>query len=668
MYKFIFILLTAVSILMIFSCAEDSSLVSVQDEIQSDSNTLRKKCTSVEHTEKLLNNPKFRKSYEQRMSAFQNLQGKALTKALCSNPTVIPIAIHYQGVNNPNTTCLINLAKKQVEILNEDFHGTNSDISKWTGNASSSFPGVNFGETCIKFCIADQSHPSGFGLSEGQPAITINKTQGDQVNQWSGYLNIYVQFGTGALGYAPYGGSGNGDGVVIEATAFGASLSCGSVTPESPYDLGRTTTHEVGHYFLLDHIWGNGCGVDDEVGDTPSQSQDYSGCPNIGQSSCGSTDLHMNYMDYTDDACMYMLTNGQSQRMENYMNANLGNLKNNASTVCSEASQGGGGGGGDNPDDCITPTDLSANTTTSSISFDWSDISGAISYRIGLRAQGTSSWNNQNPTVSQYTFSNLSSGTGYEYRIRTRCSDGFTTWSSISSIQTEEEVDNEGECDTPTSINAGNITASSADIIWEASPDAIRYQLRYRLPGDSWTRVNTNSPSTTLSGLFSDEIYEYKVRTRCDFGWTAYTAKKTFTTDADGGGGGTGNSNSFTVEITLDDYGSETTWYIVNTSYDIIAEGGPYGDFRVGVVKRKDVELEDDCYTFVIEDYYGDGICCDYGHGSAKIVDSNNNTVAASDGRFGYYDEIEFCIQGGASKLGKSRKDVKSKKLAKKKK
>jgi len=429
---------------------------------------------------------------------------------------------------------------------------------------------------------------------QGQPAVTINRTQGDFVANWRGYLNIYVQFGTGALGYAPLGGAGNGDGVVIEATAFGAGAGCGSVSPEAPYNLGRTTTHEVGHYLLLDHIWGNGCGQDDDVTDTPNQNSDYSGCPSLNQSSCGSRDLHMNYMDYTNDACMYMFTAGQSTRMENYLRSSLSVITNNASNVCSEAAQNDGGGNDDGGDD----------------------------------------------------------GTG-----------------------DDNGGDDTEVCDTPTSASASNVTTTSATIAWEGYSDPIRHQLRYRIPGQSWQRVNTTSTTADLFDLLPDTEYQFRVRTRCDFGWTAQTAIQSFTTEAESTGGGDdggnddgGNTSSrdLTVEITLDDYGSETSWYLVDENYNIISQGGPYRDGINGRVKRKNVTVDDGCYTLVVEDFYGDGICCDYGDGSARIVDANGSVVVESDGRFGFYDELNFCIDGTSSKVGKRKRDTKSKSLAKK--
>jgi len=183
-------------------------------------------------------------------------------------------------------------------------------------------------------------------LQDGDLAVTINKTDGDFDTKWSGYLNFFIQSGTGVLGYAPLGGAGNGDGVVIDATAFGLGGGCGSVRPEAPYTLGRTSTHEVGHYLNLDHIWGDGCGQDDGVADTPNSDQEYYDCPSIGENTCGSVDMHMNYMDYTNDACMYMFSAGQATVCEDYVNASLSILSNNASNVIGGVNNGDSTGGG----------------------------------------------------------------------------------------------------------------------------------------------------------------------------------------------------------------------------------------------------------------------------------------------------------------------------------
>lgn len=299
-------------------------------------------CATHDKMDEWLKDPSFRAKHEAKFTRLST--ASALSRSTCDDPPIIPVAVHFQGVSGADATCLVSLAQTQIDILNKDFGGTNSDISQWTNGASSSFPGLSNGEACLKFCLADQNHPNGYNLVEGKPAVTINQTSGDSNSDFSGYLNIFVQFGTGVLGYAPLGGSGNGDGVVIEGTAFGTGSGCGNIVPEAPYNLGRTTTHEVGHYLLLDHIWGGGCGQDDDVADTPESNEPYYDCPAVGASSCNSTDLHMNYMDYTNDACMYMFSAGQISRSENYVATSLVILTGNASAKCSGAS-------GDNGDD-----------------------------------------------------------------------------------------------------------------------------------------------------------------------------------------------------------------------------------------------------------------------------------------------------------------------------
>ncbi|MEC8362128.1 MAG: M43 family zinc metalloprotease, partial [Bacteroidota bacterium] len=100
------------------------------------------------------------------------------------------------------------------------------------------------------------------------------------------------------------------DGIVCNYTATG-----NTGTASAPFDLGRTATHEVGHYLNLRHIWGDGgCGASDFVDDTPDSDGPNYGCA-LGSAACGTTDMVQNYMDYSDDACMNLFTQGQSDRM-----------------------------------------------------------------------------------------------------------------------------------------------------------------------------------------------------------------------------------------------------------------------------------------------------------------------------------------------------------------
>ncbi len=224
----------------------------------------------------------------------------------------------------------------QIAVLNADFSATNADFA----NVPAAFNSVK-GNMDIQFCLAtiDPNGNPTTGInrvnngiaSYGQAATETMKAS----TQWdpTKYFNIWVvRFGgdlNGILGYAQFpsssglsglnanGGAANTDGVVIGFNFFGTT---GAVS--SPFNKGRTVTHEVGHCFGLRHIWGddNGaCGGNgDFCADTPDQADENYNCPSFpSNASCSNGgDMSMNYMDYTDDACMYMFTVGQKARMD----------------------------------------------------------------------------------------------------------------------------------------------------------------------------------------------------------------------------------------------------------------------------------------------------------------------------------------------------------------
>ncbi|MEM1321529.1 MAG: zinc-dependent metalloprotease [Bacteroidota bacterium] len=128
------------------------------------------------------------------------------------------------------------------------------------------------------------------------------------------YLNVWVaDTGNAFLGYGVRPGElePHEDGIIVDTRYFASS--CQDDTPH----LGKTMTHEVGHYFNLQHPWGSAmnCDSDDGVSDTPRQERDYTGCPVYPVASCGSNDMFVNFMDYSDDACLAMFTEGQRMRM-----------------------------------------------------------------------------------------------------------------------------------------------------------------------------------------------------------------------------------------------------------------------------------------------------------------------------------------------------------------
>ncbi|MFI1772883.1 zinc metalloprotease [Thalassobellus citreus] len=214
----------------------------------------------------------------------------------------IPVYVH---IVLPNASDVTNTQiQAQLDVLNDDFGSKNtsqlpSGATTFINDVSN--PGISFS------LIGTDRH------NDNTPEWGTNnavKAAYPPINPDS-VLNIWVcNIGGGILGYAQFpGGSPSTDGVVL----LHSSLPGGSA---APYNLGRTATHEVGHYLNLRHIWGDGrCRQDDFVADTPSSDGANYGCPSYPTVNCKSADMTMNYMDYTDDACMYMFTDGQSNRM-----------------------------------------------------------------------------------------------------------------------------------------------------------------------------------------------------------------------------------------------------------------------------------------------------------------------------------------------------------------
>jgi zinc-dependent metalloproteinase lipoprotein len=113
-------------------------------------------------------------------------------------------------------------------------------------------------------------------------------------------------------------------GVTIEVTTVGSSLLSPDCGATNQFDMGRTVTHELGHFFGLRHIWGDGTqcsNATDYVADTPTQLFDNSGKPiHPKPNTCGTLDeMFDNYMDYSDDQVMTTFTMGQVDRMQTVM-------------------------------------------------------------------------------------------------------------------------------------------------------------------------------------------------------------------------------------------------------------------------------------------------------------------------------------------------------------
>ncbi|MCK8480945.1 T9SS type A sorting domain-containing protein [Psychroserpens algicola] len=301
-------------------------------------------CGMDEYMEEMLKDPVLAKEYKENQKKFKaeltRRQNGDLSKRGVGT-IVIPVAVHFPSGNEADRACLVALAQSQVDVLNADYSATNADISQWA-SASAFYPGLQPGSANIQFCLAISNHPVDGNtgmivdpeLLEGEPAVTIgyNFANGsgfpEQDSNWIGYMNFVVKNIGGLLGYSPGGGSlANGGAVVMNLGAFGTGSGCfgSGIVPQAPFNLGRTVTHELGHFYSLNHPWGPGgpsCATDDGFTDTPNTGQETYNCPSAGSlTACVPTEniLSMNYMDYVNDACMYMFTPQQMVAVDAYV-------------------------------------------------------------------------------------------------------------------------------------------------------------------------------------------------------------------------------------------------------------------------------------------------------------------------------------------------------------
>lgn len=242
----------------------------------------------------------------------------------------IPVVVHVVW-NKEEQNISDAQIHSQIDVLNRDFRRTNPDITKvpppWKDLAA---------DARIEFHLAKKD-------PDGNPTTGITRTRTTKTSfsyeglkqpvkskatggadPWPSdrYLNIWVcQLGGGLLGYAQFpGGPPETDGVVILHTAFGTEGT--AKKPGNPFNLGRTATHEIGHWLNLYHIWGDdngGCSGSDEAADTPNQGNANTGKPSFPHISCDNRpngDMFMNYMDYVDDDTMVMFTKEQVARID----------------------------------------------------------------------------------------------------------------------------------------------------------------------------------------------------------------------------------------------------------------------------------------------------------------------------------------------------------------
>ncbi|MEJ7912746.1 MAG: zinc metalloprotease [Chitinophagaceae bacterium] len=272
-----------------------------------------RQCASMEVLEQQISADPARGKRLEAIEAFTQKAISAGTSRIVGDTMEIPVVVHVLYKTAAENISDAQVAS-QIVVLNEDFKNQNADTSKVPlhfKDEQTSMP-IRF---VLSQVIRKATSKKSWGTNDAMKKTSLGGS--DPVSP-SNTLNMWAcNLGQGLLGYAQFpGGPLATDGVVVLYSAFGSRAKAAG-TYVGNYDLGRTATHEVGHWLNMRHIWGDATCGSDLVDDTPQHNTSNGGCPAADhKSTCTGTPLEMwmNYMDYTYDACMYMFTTGQKTR------------------------------------------------------------------------------------------------------------------------------------------------------------------------------------------------------------------------------------------------------------------------------------------------------------------------------------------------------------------
>jgi len=507
----------------------------------------------------------------------------------------IPVVVH---VIYRTSTQNISEAQiqSQMQVLNDDFRRLNADANGTWSQAA---------DTQIEFCLATVD-PNGnpttgitrkyYNRSEWGTNDAMKYSSNGGVDAWStaDYLNMWIcNIGGGILGYAQFPGSGSAatDGVVMSPQYFGTIGSA-----QAPFDGGRTTTHEVGHWLNLRHIWGDGnCNADDFVNDTPTSDAANYGCAS-SHVSCNSTDMVQNYMDYSDDACMNLFTQGQTDRMRALFeaggfrasllnSAGCGNGGSGPVASCNDGIQNQGETGIDCGGPCTAcPSNCSGTEVTISITFDNypEETSWAITNASGATVASGGTYGNQADGSTLTITECLSSGC-YNFTISDAYGDGICcsygngsysvtggggTLASGGSFTSSETTNfcvgsqppPPPSCDTPTGLGTTGVTDIDATLTWNAVSGASSYNVEIFTGGSSIYTTSVTTNSLSLTGFAAGTTYSFAVQADCGDATSATSSVHSFTTQSGGGNPPTGGCSN----VTVDSENFESGWGIWN--------------------------------------------------------------------------------------------------------
>ena len=348
----------------------------------------------------------------------------------------IPVVVHVVYNLGPQNISDAQIAS-QIAVLNKDFRKLNIDFA----NTPGAFQPMA-ADCQIEFVLAkrDPNGDSTTGITRTYTTTTSFSANNNVKNSLTGgksawpsgeYLNIWVcRLSGGLLGYGQFpGGPAATDGVVISYKAFGTTGAA-----LAPFNKGRTTTHEIGHWLNLFHIWGDdggNCNGTDLVEDTPNQGAQNTGVPTYPRISCNNTpfgDMFMNYMDYTDDIAMTMFTMGQKSRIDAMFIPGGARF----SLLSSQ------GGNAPTPQiSCGIPTNaVVSNVQVHEAQIQWDNTPNVTSYNVLFKKSSDTSWNVLSTAVNDIPLADLAENTLYEFQIQSVCALGISPYSAIQTFST----------------------------------------------------------------------------------------------------------------------------------------------------------------------------------------------------------------------------------------
>lgn len=564
--------------------------------------------------------------------------------------TVIPVVFHiiHNGESvGSGQNISANYVNAQLTQLNNDFR-RKVGTSGYSSDSRSA-------DTEVEFCLATVD-PNGATLSE--PGINrINRSSKGWTappyggcsggnfddtyientikpnSQWNpnNYLNIWVMNMTcGILGYAQFpsssglsglssnGGSASTDGVVLLYTSIGSTTT--GYPGGSPYNLGRTATHEVGHWLGLRHIWGDAnCGTD-YCGDTPTCQGPASGCPN--KTTCdGVRDMVENYMDYSYDNCMNIFTTNQKTRMQTVLANSPRRSTLGASPAC--------GGGVTPPAGCTATVSTFPYSESFESSFgQWTNATG--DNFDWTRRSGTTPSSGTGPSGafsgSYYAYIE-SSSPNYPSKTAILASPCFNL-SGASTATMTFNYNMYGASMGTLSLQGKLSSSSTWTTLWTQSGNK----------GTAWQAATVSLTS------YAGSTAQLRFVGTTSTSYTSDAAIDNIAISTSGGGGG--GCATLNLTMVFDNYPEETSWEVRNSGNTIVASGGTYGSQADGSTRVESMCLNDGCYTLIMKDTYGDGMCCSYGNGSYNLRNSQG-TSKASGGSFGSSISHSFCVSGG---------------------